>query len=70
MNVSNLPDQHPVPTLATIAFVIALVVTALYFSGFVPGIPKTLPTFVNLLKVTIGLFVAAVVAWMVSLASR
>jgi hypothetical protein len=70
VNVSTLARRRPVPALATGAFVVALVVTVLYFAGLIPGVPKTLPTFVDLLVVTIGLFAVAVVAWVMSLTVR
>lgn len=67
MNVTALPKTHPIPTAVTAAFVLALAVTVVYFAGLVPGIPKTLPTFVDLVMVTGGLLVAAVLAWVVTL---
>jgi len=61
-----LPIRRPLPTLATAAFVV-LAATAAYFAGLVPDVPKTLPTFTNLLALRAVLFVAAVLAWTVSL---
>jgi uncharacterized membrane protein len=68
MSGSALPTRRPFPTLATAAFVVALVATAAYFAGLVPGVPKTLATFTNLLAVTAVLFVVAVLTWAASLA--
>ncbi|WP_338737676.1 hypothetical protein [Haloplanus salilacus] len=56
--------------LTTAAAVIALVATAAYFAGVVPGVPKTLPAFVRLVSVTLVLFVAATVAWIAALATE
>jgi hypothetical protein len=66
MDVRAFPRRHPIPTMATTLFAVALVVTVAYFAGLVPGVPKTLPTFVRLVVVTGALFVAAVLAWVVS----
>ncbi len=68
MSGNALPSRHPVPTLATAAFVLALAATTAYFAGLVPGVPKTLPTFANLLALTAVLFVVAVLTWAASLA--
>lgn len=63
MNVRRLVRRRPVSTLVTVAFVIALAVTVAYWTGAVPGVPKTLPTFVNLVMVTVVLFVITALAW-------
>lgn len=63
MTISRLARRRPVSTLVTTAFIVALAATVAYWAGAVPGIPKTLPTFVNLLAVTIVLFVITVLAW-------
>lgn len=68
MRISALPRRRPLPTVATVAFVVALAVTAAYYAGLVPGVPKTLPTFTNLVAVTGTAFVIAVLAWTISLA--
>ena len=52
MTGSVLPTRRPLATLATAAFVVALAATTGHFAGLVPGLPKTLPTFANLLAVT------------------
>jgi hypothetical protein len=68
MSDSALPSRRLLPTLATAAFVVALAATAAYFAGLVPGVPKTLPTFANLLALTAVLFVVTVLTWAASLA--
>jgi len=52
MNVGILPRRRPIPTVATVGFALALVATAAYFAGVVPGVPKTLSTFTELVAVT------------------
>jgi hypothetical protein len=68
MHPKTLPRRRPLPTIATGAFVVALAVTVAYYAGLVPGIPKTLPTFVDLLMVTGSLLVVAALLWGVSFA--
>lgn len=58
--------KRPGPTSATVVAVAALAVTGAYVAGLVPGVSKTLPTFVTILQLTIGLFVLAGLAWAVS----
>ena len=70
MTGSVLPTRRPLATLTTAAFVLALVATGAYFAGLVPGVPKTLPTFTNLLAVTAVLFVVMVSTWVGSLAGE
>lgn len=68
MRIPAIPRRYPLATLATGAFLLALVSTAAYYAGVVPWIPKTLPTFVDLLVVT-GLLLAVTLAvWVVALA--
>ena len=67
MSGNAIPSRHPVPTLTTAAFAVALAATAAYFAVLVPGVPKTLPTFTNLLALTAVLFVVAVLTWAASL---
>ncbi|WP_158056580.1 hypothetical protein [Halorussus halophilus] len=67
MAVSALYRRRPIPVLLTTAFAVSLAVTAAFWAGFVPGVPKTLPTFAKLLMATIGLLVGTVAAWGVSL---
>jgi predicted membrane channel-forming protein YqfA (hemolysin III family) len=67
VNVKALLRQHSALTLITAAFVIALIVTAAYWAGLVPGIPKTLPTFVYMAMGTVGLLALTVVAWAMTL---
>lgn len=66
MELKALPRQRPVPSSVTVLAFIALAVTVAYFAGLVPGIPKTLPMFVDILQVTIVLFIVAGLAWVVS----
>lgn len=68
MRMAALPRRYSAPTLATVAFLLALVSTVAYYAGLVPWIPKTLPTFVDLLVVTGILLVVTLVAWIVALA--
>lgn len=70
MSVTALPRRYPIPTLTTAAFAVAFVTTAAYYAGFVPGVPKTLPTFVDLLTATGAFFALAVLAWTVSVATE
>jgi Na+(H+)/acetate symporter ActP len=70
MSVSALPRRYPIPTLTTVVFAVALVVTVVYFAGLVPGVPKTLPTFVDLMRATGVLLVLSVLAWAVSFATE
>lgn len=67
MRPGALPRRYPVPTLATTAFLLAFASTAAYYAGLVPWIPKTLPTFVDLLVLTGLLLAVALAAWVVSL---
>lgn len=67
MDVVPVLRNRPIPSLASAAFLIALAATAAYFAGVSPGVPKTLPTFVDLLQVTGGMLVLAVLAWAISL---
>ncbi|WP_281195253.1 hypothetical protein [Halorubrum sp. F4] len=67
MRVGTLPRRHPVASLATVAFLLAFVSTAAYYAGLVPLIPRTLPTFVDLLVVTGLLLAVALATWVVSL---
>ena len=67
MSVRTLAERRSVPMAATAAFLVAVAVTGAFFGGFIPTIPKTLPTFISLVNVTGGLFVIAVVAWVVSI---
>lgn len=66
VNVKTLPRRRPVPSLATAAFAVSLAVTVAYFADLVPLVPKTLPTFVDLVMVTGGLLVVAALAWTAS----
>ncbi|MFC7325658.1 hypothetical protein ACFQMF_13845 [Halorubrum rutilum] len=67
MDVSTLHRRRPLPVLTTVAFLVACGVTVAYFAGIVPGVPKTLPVFTDLLTVTLVLFVSAVTVWLISL---
>lgn len=68
MDVAPVLQNRPIPSLASAAFLVALAATAAYFAGVVPGLPKTLPTFIDLLQLTGGLLVIAAVTWAVSIA--
>jgi|GEM_PF-6188654 hypothetical protein len=68
MSVIALPRHHPIATLTTAAFAVALIITSVYYAGFVPGVPKTLPTFIDLVKATGALLALAVLTWTVSYA--
>lgn len=69
MNPRTLPRRRPVPTAATVGFLLALVVTGAYWAGLFGG-AKTLPTFATLLGVTAGAAVLAALAWIGSLVVR
>lgn len=69
MKLSALLRRHPIPSVVSTAFVAALALTAAFYAGYVPGIPKTLPTFVKMLMVTAGLLVVAVLSWVGSIAT-
>lgn len=69
MKLPALLRRHPVPSVASIAFIAALALTVAFSAGYVPGIPKTLPTFVKMLMVTSGLLVVAVLAWVGSIST-
>lgn len=66
MATTALFRRRPIASLASVAFAVALAVTVAYYAGLVPGVPKTLPTFVDLLRLTVGLFALAALAWVVS----
>lgn len=68
MRLKTLPRRRPLPTVATGAFVVTLAVTVAYYAGLVPGVPKTLPTFVDLLMATGALLVLVALLWGVSFA--
>ncbi|PSQ09888.1 hypothetical protein BRC93_11900 [Halobacteriales archaeon QS_5_70_15] len=68
MSGNTLPIRRPIPTPATAVFVVALAATAAHFAGLVPGVPRTLPGFTNLLALTAVLFVVTVLLWAASLA--
>jgi hypothetical protein len=68
MPLQSVARRRPIPTLLSAAFVLALLVTLSSFAGLVPGVPKTLPTFVDLLLGTAGLFALAALARAVSFA--
>jgi hypothetical protein len=68
MNFRALPRRRPVPTLASAAFVLSLLLTLAYFAGVVPGVAKTFPTFVDLVMGTVALLALAALAWAISLA--
>lgn len=68
MRIPALSRRYPVPTLATVAFLLALVSTVAYYAGIVPWIPKTLSTFVDLLVATGLLFAVTLAVWVVVLA--
>ncbi len=70
MTVDAFPRRYPVPTLVTAAFAVSLAVTAAYWGGLLPTVPKTLPVFVELLSVTVVLFAVAVLAWMATLLAQ
>lgn len=66
MRLKSLPRKRPVPCLASAAFVVSLTLTLAYFAGLVPGVSKTLPTFVDLLQATTWLLALAVLTWTIS----
>lgn len=70
MPVGSLARRHPLSTLAAASFVVALAITTAYWAGTIPGIPKTLPTFVDLVTVTAALFGLTALAWAISLRER
>lgn len=70
MKLPALLRRHPIPSVASTAFIAALALTVAFYAGYVPGIPKTLPTFVKLLMVTAGLLVVAVPAWVGSISTQ
>lgn len=63
MPMRALPRRRPVASAASVAFIVSFAVTVAYFAGAVPGVPKTLPTFADLVALTLGLFALAVLAW-------
>ncbi|MFW6385437.1 MAG: hypothetical protein ACOCY7_04805 [Halodesulfurarchaeum sp.] len=68
MNVGVLFRRHPIPTLATVAFVLSLATTVAFYAGLIPVVPKTLPLFVRLVVLTTTLFALAVLSCMISIA--
>lgn len=54
----------------TTAFLLALGTTIGYFAGLVPVVPKTLPTFVDLMMVTAVLLVITVFSWTIAVVGR
>lgn len=63
MEAEALHRERPVPTVLTVLSAAPVVVTVAVFAGIVPGVPKTLPLFVDLLAVTALLLIAAGAAW-------
>ena len=68
MDVGALPRRHPIPAFTTALFLVALGATGAYYADLVPGVPRALPTFVDLLVVTVALLAIAATTWAVSLA--
>ncbi|SMO44024.1 hypothetical protein [Halorubrum cibi] len=69
MSVGSLPRRHPVPVFTTALFLVALGMTVAYYADLIPGVPRALPTFVDLLVVTGALLAVAATTWAVSLAT-
>lgn len=68
MDAESLLRRHPIPSVATAAFTVALAVSLVYFAGLVPGIPKSVQTFVDMVMVTVWLLVLALLTWGLSFA--
>ncbi len=69
MDVEAPPRRHPIPLFSTVLFLVALGLTGAYDADLVPGVPRALPTFVDLLVVTAVPLAITATTWTVSLAA-
>ncbi|KAA9400634.1 hypothetical protein Har1131_18240 [Haloarcula sp. CBA1131] len=56
--------------MVTTVFFFSLLITALYFFGLYPGVPKTRPKLDAFLTITVVLFAATAVSWITALILR
>lgn len=66
MDLTLIAKERPLPTALTTIAVLLFLVTVAYFAGIIPGIPKTLQTFVSLVQWTVVLTIAAGIGWTIS----
>jgi hypothetical protein len=65
-SLKSTVKKYPIPAAVTGAFIISLVVTAAYFVGAIPIVPKTLPLFSKMVTFSALLFAISVASWFFS----